>query len=87
MNKTVAEYFAGCEREIPEVVDLRGLEVPEPMERILLACMQLKRDDIYIARLPHVPNPLFPHLKSRGLNWQVFEEADDSVLVLIQRND
>jgi hypothetical protein len=39
----------------------------------------------YLAHLPHVPEPLFPHLEMRGLKWQVFEEPDGSALMLIRR--
>lgn len=67
----------------PEIVDLRNLEAPEPMEKILMACAQLADGDTFLARLPHVPTPLFPHLEARGLEWQVEEEAEDSTLIRI----
>jgi len=69
----------------PEIVDLRELEAPEPMEKVLMACSQLDVTDRYLARLPHVPAPLFPHLESRGLSWCVHEEVDQSALLLIWR--
>lgn len=71
---------------LPEIIDLRGLEPPEPMEIILRASEQLGADDLYIAHLPHIPFPLFPVLETRGLNWQVHEKADGSALVLIRRD-
>lgn len=87
LKKTsVSEYFSVPVNELPEVIDLRGLEAPEPMEKILLACVQLGPDDYYLAHLPHVPGPLFPILEARGLGWQVFEQADESALVLIRRS-
>jgi hypothetical protein len=85
MNKSLAEYLSTQESEIPEVIDLRGLEAPEPIEKILLACTHMTADEQYLAHLPHVPEPLFPHLEMRGLKWQVFEEPDGSALVLIRR--
>ena len=85
MDNSVSEYLAKRESEVPGVVDLRGLEAPEPMETILLACLHLKVDEFYLAHLPHVPCPLFPHLQARGMDWQVFEQADGSALVLIWR--
>ena len=84
MNKEASEYFALPEIDRARVVDLRDLEAPEPMEKILLACTQLGSEENYLAHLPHVPNLLFPHLESRGLNWQVFEEEDGSAIVLIR---
>ena len=72
--------------DLPGIIDLRGLEAPEPMEKILLACAQLGPDDNYLAHLPHVPNPLFPLLETRGLAWQIAEQADGSALILIRRS-
>ena len=85
MDKTVSDYFSMPASDLPDIIDLRGLEAPEPMEKILLACAQLGPDDNFLARLPHIPTPLFPHLETRGLDWQVFEEADGSAVILIRR--
>ena len=85
MNKSLSEYFAHLESEIPETHDLRGLESPEPLEKILLVCTRLKPGEKFLAHLPHVPNPLFPHLEARGLDWKVFSEVDGSARVLIWR--
>jgi hypothetical protein len=85
MNQSLTEYLSTQETDIPEVIDLRGLEAPEPMEKILLACTNMAADEQFLAHLPHVPEPLFPHLEMRGLEWQVFEEPDGSALILIRR--
>jgi hypothetical protein len=85
MIKTVTDYFQVEGENLPGIVDLRELEAPEPMETILMASTQLKSGDVYVAHLPHVPTPLFPHLEARGLDWQVFEETDGSALVLIRK--
>jgi hypothetical protein len=87
MKKHVTAYFSIPEDNNSEVLDLRNLEAPEPMERILLSCAQLEVDDYFMAHLPHVPAPLFPHLVSRGLDWQVLEEDDGSAIVLIRRKE
>ncbi len=86
MDKTVSDCFSISAANLPDIIDLRGLEAPEPMQKILLACAQLGPDDKYLARLPHVPTLLFPHLQTRGLNWQVFEEEDGSAVILIRRH-
>jgi len=86
MSKSIAEYFSVPVDDLPEIIDLRNLEAPEPMEKILLACAQLGPDGSYLAHLPHVPNLLFPHLETRGLEWQVHEQTDGSALVLIRRS-
>ena len=85
MDKTVSDLFPVLGAFTPDIVDLRELEAPQPMERILLACAQLGAGEFYLARLPRVPVMLFPHLESRGLSWWVHEEADKSALVLIRR--
>lgn len=85
MNKHVSAYFSIPENSDFEILDLCGLEAPEPMEKILLRCTHLKADEYFLARLPHVPAPLFPHLASRGMNWQVLEEPDGSAIVMIRR--
>ena len=86
MDKTVSHYFSIPENIETHIVDLRDFEAPEPMEKILLACAHLEPDDYYLARLPHVPMPLFPFLRKRGLNWKILEESDGSAVVLIRRN-
>jgi len=85
MNKAVTEHFSRLAKDLPDIIDLRGLEPPEPMEIILTACTRLGLDDECLAHFPHVPSPLFPILETRGFTWQVFEEEDGSALLLIRR--
>ena len=85
MQKSVSDCFNLPGIILPDVIDLRTLEAPEPMEQILLACAQLGADEYFLARLPHTPYPIFPHLESRGLVWQLCQEAEDSTLILIRR--
>ena len=87
MNKHLSAYFLIPENDLPQILDLRDLEAPEPMQKTLMACTKLEPDENFLAHFPHVPAPLFPHLESRGLDWQVFEEADGSAIVLIRRKD
>lgn len=68
----------------PDIVDLRELEAPEPLHRVLLAASELGPDDVLLARLPHVPHPLFPLLEERNLRWWVHEESDRSVLLAVK---
>ncbi len=71
--------------DTPAIADLRELEAPGPMQRVLLAASRLDSDGTYLARLPRVPHPLFPLLQERGLRWWVHEEADHSALLAVQR--
>lgn len=70
---------------IPAIADLRDFEAPLPMEKVLVACSQLGAGELYLARLPRVPVMLFPHLETRGLHWQVYEEHDQSALLLVRK--
>ena len=85
MRRSLSEIFSLTADNSAEINDLCNLEAPEPMERILSAGAQLGPEDIYLARLPHTPFPLFPLLENRGLNWQIHEEEDGCVLILIRR--
>ena len=85
MTRALTDIFSLTDNNIPEIIDLCDLEAPEPMVRILSAGAQLGAEDIYLARLPHVPFPLFPLLEKRELNWQTHEEEDGHVLILIRR--
>ena len=84
MDKTVSEIFRVLGTRTPKIVDLRNLEAPEPMEKVLMACAQLGAGEFFLAHLPRVPAMLFPHLETRGLSWWVHEKEDHSALVLIR---
>ena len=86
MNKSVSDIFRVLGSQTPDIVDLRDLEAPEPMEKVLLACSRLDAEEFFLARLPRVPTMLFPHLDARGLNWWVHEEEDHSALLLIRKS-
>jgi hypothetical protein len=78
--------FSLAPDKLPGIRDLRNLEAPEPMEIILSAGAQLAPDDAFLVRLSHVPYPLFPHLEARGLTWELYEEEEGSVLILIRKH-
>lgn len=85
MSRVLADIFSLTGNNIPDIIDLCNLEAPEPMVKILSAGAQLGAEDIFLARLPHVPFPLFPLLEKRDLDWQIHEEDDGRVLILIRR--
>lgn len=73
-----------CAPQTPGIADLRELEAPEPMHQILAAASRLEGDETFFARLPHIPHPLFPLLRERGLVWWVHEELDQSALLAVR---
>jgi len=69
----------------PEPEDLRDLEPPEPLERVLSAVSRLGSGEVYLARLPRTPRLLFPRLAERGIEWAVHEERDGTALLRVFR--
>ncbi len=67
----------------PAIEDLRELEPPEPLERVLTASASLAPGDVYLARLPRFPRMLVPHLHERGLAFDILESADGSALLRV----
>lgn len=71
--------------EAPCPEDLRELEAPEPLERILVATAALAPGASYAARTPRHPRMLLPRLAERGLAFEVYDEPDGSALVHVRR--
>lgn len=69
----------------PEPEDLRDLEPPAPLERVLVACSELPRGRVYRARVPRNPRMLLPRLEERGLGWSVCDEPDGSAFLSVFR--
>ena len=84
MEKTDPRGLPETSADPADIVDLRGLEAPEPMVRILAACAKLADGESLNARLPHIPFPVFPHLAARGLAWETEELADGSAIIRIR---
>lgn len=78
------ELPEGCDAG-EEVLDLRDLEAPGPLERILEASARLAPGASLLARTPRYPRLLFPHLEQRALEWKAREQRDGSALVWIRR--
>jgi len=83
MENTVFDYVLPLGLDPADIVDLRGLEAPEPMVKTLEACTKMDAGDHYVAHFPHVPHPLFPHLEARDLAWHVCEQTDGSAVLII----
>ena len=68
----------------PEVLELRELEAPGPLEAVLAGAAGLQSGQALIARVPRVPRMLLPHLEERGLAWCAVERADGSALLHVR---
>lgn len=67
------------------VLDVRGLEPPEPMVRTLAALETLPDGAVLVQRNDRVPQFLLPILGERGFVYEVDESASDAVVVRIHR--
>ena len=67
------------------VLDVRGLEPPEPMVRTLAALESLPADAVLVQRNDRVPQFLLPLLAERGFRYEVDDGASDAVVVRIRR--
>ena len=70
-----------------EILDVRGLEPPEPMVRTLEALQRLPAGKTLLHVNVRVPRMLLPKLAERGFSYEMRERAPDLVLVFIRRSD
>lgn len=69
------------------VLDVRGLEPPEPMVRTLEALEQLPRGKALLQINARVPQMLLPLLAERGFAYQLVSEIPNEVRGLIRRTN
>lgn len=79
-DKWILDVVVGA----PAIVDLRELEAPEPLEKVLAAAGCLAEEGSFAALLARFPRLLLPHLQQRGLGY-CLSEAEHGVLLLIWR--
>jgi uncharacterized protein (DUF2249 family) len=68
-----------------QVLDVRGLEPPEPMARTLAALQALPPGGTLVQLNVRFPQFLLPHLEREGYTWEVREQSDELVRVFIRR--
>ena len=66
------------------LLDVRGLEPPEPMQRTLEALASLAPGHTLVQINSRVPRFLLPELESRGFQYTVHEEQPDVVRLFIR---
>ena len=67
------------------VLDVRGLEPPEPMVRTLEALETLPAGKTLVQVNQRVPRFLLPELESRGFRYEVREQSEELVRLFIRR--
>ena len=65
------------------VVDVRGLDPPGPMERVLEALPQLRAGQRLCLRIHREPFPLYRILDQNSYAWKTIRNPDGSFEVLI----
>lgn len=66
------------------LLDVRGLEPPEPMVRTLEALATLPRGKTLVQINVRVPRFLIPKLEERGFTYEVREQSEDLVRIFIR---
>lgn len=74
MNAPPAEIF----------IDARGLEPPQPLERVMHALALLRCGQSIRLLLHREPFPLYPMLAERGYRYDTRRETDGSYTILIR---
>jgi TusA-related sulfurtransferase len=69
------------------LIDARGLEPPEPMERVMQALALLRPGQGIRFLLHREPFPLYPLLVERGFRHETQMQADGSYVILIRPVD
>jgi len=85
-----AREGAGAEADAVEdvvILDVRGLEPPEPMVRTLEALETLPAGATLVQLNVRVPQFLLPKLEERGFTYEVRRQSDDLVRVFIRRGE
>lgn len=87
--EALAEALGGEALAVPgeaavRTLELRGLQPPEPIVRIL-AALEREPDEPLCAILPHEPVPLYALLSERGFAWRGTQRADGGYELWIER--
>lgn len=69
------------------VLDVRGLEPPEPMVRTLAALEELPPGGTLVQINVRVPQFLLPQLQERGFAYEIREQSPELVRLFITRNE
>lgn len=75
------------EQEGAVVLDVRGLEPPEPMVRTLAALEELPAGETLVQVNVRVPEFLLPLLDERGFSYEIYEQQPELVRVVIRRRE
>jgi uncharacterized protein (DUF2249 family) len=67
------------------ILNVRGLEPPQPMELVLKTLEELKEDQVLIVEHERKPMFLLPRLEERGFKYEIEEKAAGNVIITIKK--
>ena len=85
-NEAAADAVPGSDDDVV-VLDVRGLEPPEPLVRTLAALEQMPRGATLVQVNVRVPQYLLPLLAERGYTYEIREQGDDLVRLFIRHGN
>lgn len=68
-----------------KTIDCRDMEPPEPMVKVLEAVHVMGEDEAVMMVHRKIPRLLFPRLDQLGFKYEISEESEELVKVLIWR--
>lgn len=68
-------------------IDARGMEPPEPFERVMEALSELEPGEEILLILPREPYPLYRVLERNGYAWKATWFDDGRCEILIREKD
>jgi uncharacterized protein (DUF2249 family) len=69
------------------ILDVRGLEAPEPLEQVLDALASLPRHQHLRMLIDREPRPLYPILENNGFRYETHTSAEFRYEIVIWHRD
>lgn len=69
------------------LIDARGLEPPEPLEKVMQTLAMMRPGQSIRLLLHREPFPLYPLLTEKGYRYDTRMESEGSYIILIRRAD
>ncbi len=68
------------------ILNVKGLEPPQPMELILTTLQELKEGEELVVEHERTPVFLLPRLEERGFKYEIQKEVQGEVIIIIKKN-
>ncbi len=68
------------------ILNVKGLEPPQPMELVLTTLQELEEEDELVVEHERTPVFLLPRLEERGFKYEIQEKGQGEVTIIIKKN-